>query len=114
MDPSLLFMSVREYQYDIAISELGDYSEELKLRDMTEYERSYFESVVSQVIMKLYDEKIRWELAEKAIWIDSPVDVIANFYYSYQICIGKAPTDEFQEIFQIAFQAAGEILDRFL
>ena len=114
MDPSLLFMSVRDYQYDIAISELGDYADELKSRKMTEYERGYFESVVSQIIMKLSDEKIRWELAGKSIWVDSPVDIIANFYYSYQIFIGQAPTDEFQEIFQMAHQAAGEILERFL
>ena len=114
MGPSLLFMSVREYQYDIAISELTEYSDDLKIRDMTEYERGYMESVVSQIIMKIYDEKIRWELAEKTIWISSPVDIIADYYYSYQRCISKAPTDEYKEIFQIAYQAAEEILQRFL
>lgn len=114
MDPSLLFMSVREFQYDIAISEIQEYEEDLKLKGLSRYELSYRRTTCSIILEKIYEEKIRWELVQKTIWIDSPVDIIANFYYLYYNCIDMAPEDRFKEIFQIAHQTAGEILDRFL
>ena len=48
------------------------------------------------------------------IWIPSPTDVVASFYYSYSGYAEKAKNDDHRKIFNLAKQAAGEILDRFL
>lgn len=114
MDPSLLFMSVRDFQYDVAISEIQEYEEELLIRDLTPFDYSYFSSVAGQILSEMYEQKIRWELNSKMIWIPSPTDIVASFYYSYSGYAEKAKNDDHRKIFSLAKQAAGEILDRFL
>lgn len=119
MDPSLLFMSVREYQYDVALSELTEYLYELEAtgfsdRSDSDYEKIFTESVISQMIAKVYDEKIRWESSGKSFLVMSPVEIISKFYDVYERGIEKATTLDSKEIFQIAYRVSGEILERFL
>ena len=114
MDLSLLFMSVRDFQYDIAISEIQEYEESLRLLYLSSSVLSYKKSICSIIINKLYDEKIRWELSGKSFLVMSPVEIISTFYYVYERGVEKATTQESKEIFQIAYRVSGEILERFL
>ena len=119
MDPSLLFMSVREYQYDVALSELTEYLYELETIGFFDrsdfcYEIIFAESVISQMISKVYDEKIRWESSGKSFLVMSPVEIISSFYDLYERGVEKATSEESKEIFQIAYRVSGEILERFL
>ena len=114
MDPSLLFMSVREFQYDIAISEIQDYERGLNSLNLDRFELSYKKSVCSILIENIYEQKIRWELTQKTIYIDSPLDIIAEFYDRYEWFIDIAPEERFKEVFYIAHQTIGEILERFV
>ena len=114
MDPSLLFMSVREFQYDIAISEIQEYEEDLKLKGLSRYELSYRRTTCSIILEKIYDEKIRWESSGKSFLVMSPVEIISSFYDLYERGVEKATSEESKEIFQIAYRVSGEILERFL
>ena len=114
MDLSLLFMSVRDFQYDVAISEIQEYEESLRLLYLSSSVLSYKKSICSIIIDKLYDEKIRWELNQKTIWIDSPVEILSNFYYKFEFFITIAPEERFENIFYIAYQTVGVLLERFV
>ena len=114
MDPSLLFMSVREFEYDQAIFEIQEYEKELETRDLNEVERAYYSSAASQILGEMNDEKIRWEVCSKIIWIESPVDIVSKYYHNYLAYSKMAKTEYAKNIFLMAHHAAGEILVRFL
>ena len=109
-----LYMLVRDYQFDVAISEIQEYDRELGLLNLTLEEFSYKKTIASILLTRIYDEKISWEVGFKQMWVVSPIDIIADFYYLYESFIYIAPNDMAKNMFRIAYKTAGEILERFL